>query len=480
MLRLKDRPLGRLHFVGIGGAGMSAIALVAMELGVKVTGSDVALSDGTERVRRQGATVYAGHQAGSVGDADAVVVSTAIAKDNPEVVEARRRGIPVLHRAEMLAVIMERKKGIAISGTHGKTTTTSMAAVAFERAGCRPTWVVGGVVRDLGSGAAYGEGEYLIAEADESDASFLHLRPFVTVATNIDNDHLDHYGTFDRIVSAFEDFLGRTRPDGFSVLCADDPHLASLASRLPGRIVTYSVAEPTEGGGVAVAPATPGVHYQVTDCRVDGWGSSFRVWRAGLPMGEFTLGIPGRHNISNATAVIALGTELGLPSTAMASALATFRGAGRRLERMGRAGGVEVVDDYAHHPTEIATTLRTVKGLVAGGRVIAVFQPHRFTRTRDLYQDFGQAFGDADVVVLTDIYPANEKPIPGVTGELIGRHFVRRPGQIVDYVPDLEAVPGYLASRVRPDDLVLTMGAGNVRQAGDALLRLLADPTESR
>jgi UDP-N-acetylmuramate--alanine ligase len=471
---------------------MSAIALVAMELGVKVTGSDVALSDGTERVRRRGATVYAGHKAGSVGDADAVVVSTAIARDNPEVVEARRRGIPILHRAEMLAVIMERKKGIAISGTHGKTTTTSMAAVAFERAGCRPTWVVGGVVRDLGSGAAYGEGEYLIAEADESDASFLHLRPFVTVATNIDNDHLDHYGTFDRIVSAFEDFLRRTRPDGFSVLCADDPNLAGLASRLPGRIVTYSVAEPAEGGrasafpsdgaspalvggeGTPVAPAARGVHYQVTDCRVDGWDSSFRVWRAGLPVGEFTLGIPGRHNISNATAVIALGTELGLPAGAMASALATFRGAGRRLERMGRAGGVEVVDDYAHHPTEIATTLRTVKSLVAEGRLIVVFQPHRFTRTRDLYQDFGQAFGDADVVVLTDIYPANEKPIPGITGELIGRHFVRRPGQIVEYVPDLEAVPGYLASRVRPGDLLLTMGAGNVRQAGAALLSHLA------
>jgi UDP-N-acetylmuramate--alanine ligase len=468
MLRLNDRLLGRLHFVGIGGAGMSAIALVAMKLGVKVTGSDLAVSDGVARVRRQGATVYEGHRAENVVGADAVVVSTAISPGNPEVVAAKRCGIPVLHRAEILASLMERKKGIAISGTHGKTTTTSMAAVVFERVGAQPTWIVGGVVRDLGSGAAYGEGEYLIAEADESDASFLHLRPYVTVATNIDNDHLDHYVTFERIVAAFEEFLNRTRPGGFAVLSADDPQLAALAPRLAVRVVTYSIAADRP-------PPSSSVHYQASGCRTHGWGSTFSVLREGQPFGEFSLAVPGGHNVANAMAVIALGGELGLPASGMASALATFGGASRRLERVGRAGGVEIVDDYAHHPTEVATTLRAARDC-APRRVVAVFQPHRFTRTRNLYLEFGQAFAAADVVVLTAIYPANEEPIPGITGELIARHFVRRPGQIVDYLPDFDSIPAHLASRVRSGDMVLTMGAGNVREIGPALLTLLGGP----
>lgn len=464
MLKLGDRPLGRLHFVGIGGAGMSAIAQVAMDLGVKVTGSDIAWSENTERVEGCGARVYLDHAAAHVGDADAVIVSTAIAKDNPEVAEARRRGIPVLHRAEMLAAIMEQKKGIAISGTHGKTTTTSMMAVVFERTGLRPTWIVGGIVQDLGSGAGYGEGDYLIAEADESDESFLALSPFVTVATNVDNDHLDHYGTFDRIVQAFGTFLARTRPEGFSVVCHDDPNLARVAASLPGKVATYSLGP---------AARTPWPHYQATDVRADGWGSSFVVRKSGDILGDYTLAVPGPHNVSNATAVIAVAAELGLPQGGVATALASFTGAGRRLQRTGRSAGVDVVDDYAHHPTEITTTLRAARSLVPQGRIVVVFQPHRFTRTRDLYREFGQAFGDADVVVLTDVYPATEPPIPGVTGELIYRSFRSHPGQAVSYIPVLDDVAPFLAPRVRPGDLVLTMGAGNVRQAGPALLALL-------
>lgn len=465
MLKLGDRPLHRLHFVGIGGAGMSAIAHVALELGVEVTGSDLVLSETTTRLEERGARVVRGHDASNILDPDAIVVSTAIAPDNPEVAEAKRRGIKVLHRAEMLAIIMEQKKGIAISGTHGKTTTTSMTAVVFERLGLRPTWLVGGEVRDLGAGAGYGEGDYLIAEADESDRSFLKLSPFVAVATNIDNDHLDHYGSFDHIVEAFEEFLGRTRPGGFSVLCVDDPNLARMAPRLPGRVMTYSAAGPGKA------------HYQVTDFAPTGWGSTFKVSRSGTPLGEFSLTVPGRHNASNAAAVIAVAVELGLPVDGVAAALKTFSGAGRRLQKMGQAGGVEVLDDYAHHPTEIMTTLRTVKNLARSGRVVVVFQPHRFTRTKALYAEFGKAFADADVVVLTDIYPATEPPIPGVTGELVYRHFQTRPGQTVSYVPALTEVASHLASEVHPGDLVLTMGAGNVRQVGPELLSLLDGST---
>ncbi len=464
MLKLRDRPLERLHFVGIGGAGMSAIAQVAMELGGKVTGSDITRSENTERVEGRGALVYLDHAAVNVGDVDAVIVSTAITKDNPEVAEARRRGIPVLHRAEMLAAIMERKKGIAVSGTHGKTTTASMMAVVLERTGQRPTWIVGGIVRDLGSGAGYGEGDYLIAEADESDESFLALSPFVTVATNIDNDHLDHYGVFSHIVQAFGTFLARTRPEGFSVVCHDDPNLARLAASLPGKVVTYSLG-PTG--------RTRWPHYEAADVRLDGWSSRFVVRKSGNVLGEFSLAVPGQHNVSNALAVVAVAIELGLPPGDVAAALAGFSGAGRRLQRRGRSADVDVVDDYAHHPTEIATTLRAARNLVPRGRLVVVFQPHRFTRTRDLYREFGKAFGDADVVVLTGIYPAAEPPIPGVTGDLIYRNFDSRAGQVVSYVPFLGDVAPFLARLVRPGDLVLTMGAGDVGQAGPALLALL-------
>lgn len=464
MLEYKDRPLNRLHFVGIGGAGMSAIALVAMELGVAVSGSDAVASENTERVASRGGRVSIGHSAANVGDVDALIVSTAIAKDNPEVLEARRRGIPVLHRSEALAAIMGQKKGIAISGTHGKTTTTSMMSVAFERAGSHPTWIVGGIVRDLGAGAAYGQGEYLIAEADESDASFLALDPYVTVATNIDNDHLDHYGTFERIVEAFETFLGRTRPNGFALICHDDPNLARLAPTLPPRLVSYSLG-PVSGLGWP--------NYQATDVRLEGWGSSFRVLRSGEEVGTYELSVPGPHNVSNATAVIAVAAELGLPMDKVAAALKDFSGAGRRLQRVGRSAGVDVVDDYAHHPTEIATTLKAARSATPQGRLVVVFQPHRYTRTRDLYRQFGRAFGDADLVVLTGIYPASEAPIAGVTGKLIYDSLEARPGQEVAYVEHLDDVAAYLAPRVRPGDLALTMGAGDVRKVGPALLEVL-------
>ena len=466
MPRMGDKVLRYVHFVGIGGAGMSAIALVALELGVQVTGSDLALSGITDRLEKRGARVSLGHAAAHLERPDAVVVSTAIRPDNPEVVEARRLGIPVLHRADMLSIIMDRKKGIAVSGTHGKSTTTSMMATVFERTGQKPTWVVGAEVRDFNSGAGYGEGEYLIAEADESDGSFLKLHPFVAVATNIDNDHLDHYGTFERLVEAFRTFLSQTRPDGFSVVCADDQNLVRLAGEAPGRVVTYSL-------GAGEGRGSRGTHYQVSGCFLEGWRSRFTVEREGTSLGEFALTVPGRHNVANATAVIATATEVGLPIREVASALADFSGTVRRLDPIGRARGVHVVDDYAHHPTEIAATLDAARGLASSGRVIVVFQPHRYTRTRDLHAEFGQAFGDADAVVLTDIYPAMEPPIPGVTGELVYRDFQARPGQSVVYIPELGDIAAHLAALVRPGDFVLTMGAGDVRRVGPELLLLL-------
>ncbi|RJQ11618.1 MAG: UDP-N-acetylmuramate--L-alanine ligase [Bacillota bacterium] len=480
-MELGGKRLERVHFVGIGGAGMSAIAHVALELGTRVSGTDLVVSETTRRLAAKGASITQGHSASNLDTPDAVVVSTAIAPDNPEVVEATRRGIPVLHRAQMLAIIMERKKGIAVSGTHGKTTTTSMLAVVFKRLGLDPTWLVGGEVLDLGSGAGYGEGDYLIAEADESDASFLELRPYVALATNIDDDHLDHYGSLSQIVQAFETFLRRTREGGFPVVCVDNPDLAAIARRLEGRLVTYSgpVTAPGLPAGLEQAVRPAGgrsgetVRYRVSGYSPRSWGAQFSVERSGTPIGEFTLNVPGPHNVSNATAVIATAVELGLDAREVAPALATFSGAGRRLERMGRVRDVEVVDDYAHHPTEVAATLSTVRSLVPSSRLVVVFQPHRFSRTRALYSAFGRAFPDADVVVFTDIYPAGERPVPGVTGELLYNHFSARPGQEVTYIPALADVAPYLAERLRPGDLVMTMGAGNVRQVGPQLLALL-------
>ena len=452
-----------VHFVGIGGIGMSGIAELLVNLGYRVSGSDAKRSEITDRLASLGVTVSAGHDARHVGEADVVVVSSAIAVDNPELVEARARHIPVIPRAEMLAELMRLRVGIAIAGAHGKTTTTSMVALMLERVGLDPTAVIGGRLSAFGSNARLGQGQYMVVEADESDRSFLRLSPTIAVVTNIDREHMDAYGSFDRLVDAFAAFADRVPFYGAVIACADDAPVRSLVPRLTRRIVTYGFADDANVRGLD----------PVTDGRSGRCHVRYRV--PGLPggegEGELRLAVPGRHNLQNALAAIAVGLEIGQPFDRTSPALAEFHGAERRYQVRGVERGVTVVDDYGHHPTEIAAVLRAARdGRPA--RLVAVFQPHRYSRTRDLLDDFGPALALADVVVLTDIYPAGEAPIPGVT---IGRlaEAVRTRAKNVEVVERLEDVPAAVARLAKPGDLVVTLGAGSIGSVPDRLLKAL-------
>jgi len=454
----------RLHFVGVGGAGMSGIAEVLVNLGYAVSGSDARRSDVTDRLASIGVEVAIGHDARHVGDADVVVVSSAIAATNPELVDARRRHVPVIRRAEMLAELMRLRTGIAIAGAHGKTTTTSMVAWSLEQAGLDPTAVIGGRLRAFGGNARLGRGAYMVAEADESDRSFLTLSPTIAVVTNIDREHLEAYGSFDRLTDAFAAFADRVPFYGAVVACLDDAPVAALLSRLRRRIITYGFDAAADVRGTTPA----------TDGRSASCGVQFDVRGApgGSGSGHLTLAVPGVHNLQNALAAVAVGLEVGVPFTVLADALARFRGAERRYEVRGSAHGVTVVDDYGHHPTEIAAVLRAAR---AGhpSRVVAVFQPHRYTRTRDLLDAFGPALALADVVVLTDIYAAGEAPIPGITIDRLAEA-VRGSARELHVVKDLSTVPGAVADLTRPGDLVVLLGAGSIGTVGDRLLAALA------
>jgi UDP-N-acetylmuramate--alanine ligase len=434
-----------------------------VNLGYRVSGSDAKQSEITDRLASLGVTVSAGHDARQVGEADVVVVSSAIAADNPEVVEARARHIPVIPRAEMLAELMRLRVGIAIAGAHGKTTTTSMVALMLERVGLDPTAVIGGRLSAFGSNARLGQGQYMVVEADESDRSFLRLTPTIAVVTNIDREHMDAYGSFDRLVNAFEAFADRVPFYGAVIACVDDAPVRSLVPRLTRRTVTYGFAEDADVRGLD----------PVTDGRSGRCHVRYRV--PGLPggdgEGELRLAVPGRHNLQNALAAIAVGLEIGQPFDRTSPALAEFHGAERRYQVRGVERGVTVVDDYGHHPTEIAAVLRAARdGRPA--RVIAVFQPHRYSRTRDLLDDFGPALALADVVVLTDIYPAGEAPIPGVTIDRLAEA-VRTRAKVVEVVERLENVPAAVARLAKPGDLVVTLGAGSIGSVPDRLLKVL-------
>jgi len=452
-----------VHFVGIGGIGMSGIAELLVNLGYRVSGSDAKRSEITDRLASLGVTVSAGHDARQVGEADVVVVSSAIAADNPEIVEARARHIPVIPRAEMLAELMRLRVGIAIAGAHGKTTTTSMVALMLERVGLDPTAVIGGRLSAFGSNARLGQGQYMVVEADESDRSFLRLTPTIAVVTNIDREHMDAYGSFDRLVDAFEAFADRVPFYGAVIACVDDAPVRSLVSRLTRRTVTYGFAEDADVRGLD----------PVTDGRSGRCHVRYRV--PGVPggdgEGELRLAVPGRHNLQNALAAIAVGLEIGQPFDRTSPALEEFHGAERRYQVRGVERGVTVVDDYGHHPTEIAAVLRAARdGRPA--RIIAVFQPHRYSRTRDLLDDFGPALALADVVVLTDIYPAGEAPIPGVTIDRLAEA-VRTRAKVVEVVERLENVPAAVARLAKPGDLVVTLGAGSIGSVPDRLLKAL-------
>ena len=450
----------RVHFVGIGGIGMSGIAEVLLTLGFPVSGSDLAASETTERLVGLGATIALGHHADRVGpDVEVVVISSAVKFSNPEVVRARELGIPVIPRAEMLAELMHMKYGLAVAGTHGKTTTTSLLGHVLAEAGLDPTLVIGGKVRGLGTNARLGQGSPLVAEADESDGSFLLLTPTLAIVTNIDPEHLDHYGTVERMHDAYLQFINRVPFYGLAVLCIDSVAVRALLPAVRKRYVTYGFAADAE--------------LQAVQPRVTREGTRFDVLERGRWLGEVRLQMPGRHNAQNALAVTAAARELGLTFDATATALASFQGIHRRFEVKGEVGGVTVVDDYAHHPQEIMATLRAAREGY-GQRVIAVFQPHRYTRTRDLFESFLAAFDDADLLVLTDIYPAGEDPIDGVTGEALYEALRRRGHVDVRFVRSREAIVAELLPHLRGGDLVLTLGAGDVHRVCEPLLAALA------
>ena len=441
---------------------MSGIAELLANLGYEVSGSDSKRSDVTERLERLGVRVAVGHDAQNVGIVDVVVTSSAIRPDNPELAEARARSIPVIPRAEMLAELMRLRYGIAVAGAHGKTTTTSMIALVLDRAGLDPTAVIGGRLSAFGSNARLGKGDYMVAEADESDRSFLKLSPSIAVITNIDHEHMESYGTWDNLQQAFADFANKVPFYGAVIACIDDVPVRELTTRLTRRVISYGL----DAGDVA------GINM-----RLQAFGSSCTVVQRSAngreTLGELHLTVPGRHNVLNALAATAVGLEVGVPFTKIVAALGEFRGAERRFQTLGEANGVLVVDDYGHHPTEIAAVLAAAKAGI-GRRVIAVFQPHRYTRTQQLLPQFGPAFREADTIVLTDIYAAGEPPIEGITIEVL-TDAVRASAQApVQLVKALEDLPAAVAALCRPGDLVITLGAGSIGAVGDRILAALA------
>ncbi|MEK7700612.1 MAG: UDP-N-acetylmuramate--L-alanine ligase [candidate division NC10 bacterium] len=457
----------QIHFVGIGGAGMSGIAEILLNLGYRVTGSDQRRNEAVERLERLGAKIFAGHEASHTEGAHVVVYSSAVSRDNIEVQVARQRQIPTIPRAEMLAELMRLKYGIAVAGTHGKTTTTSLIGAVLAEGRHDPTIVVGGRVTSLGSNARLGQGDYLVAEADESDGSFLKLQPTIAVVTTVDAEHLDHYGSLEAIRDAFVQFVNKVPFYGSAVLCLDQPNIQLLIPRIEKRIITYGL----ESGADLVARH---LHLQ-------GMTSRFEVSQRGSLLGECSLQIPGLHNVLNALAAVGVGLDLEIPFVTIQRALAGFAGVQRRFQVRGRAHGVTVVDDYAHHPAEIRATLAAAK---AGFdcRVVTVFQPHRYTRTHHLRQEFLTAFNQADVVVVMDIYAAGEAPIPGVTAEDLAEGIRAHGHRNVTYLgSDRERILQHLCEVTRNGDLVLTLGAGDVSQLGPELLnRLDADSRNGR
>jgi len=460
--------LGKVHFAGIGGAGMSGIARIMMARGVVVSGSDSADSALLGELAAAGARVSVGHAAENLGDAATLVVSTAIRPDNPELLEAQRRGLRVLHRAAALASVMLGYQGIAVAGTHGKTTTTSMITTVLRHSGADPSYVIGGILAETGLGAAQGAGPAFIVEADESDGSFLMFTPDAAVVTSVEADHLDNYGTLAAIEAAFARFAGRIRPGGLLLACADDPGARALTSAVaPGvSALTYGTAAGAAYRVTGIEPLGMRTMLSVT-------GGAGTVLDGAAPV-RLEIAVPGRHYALNAAAAFAMTVQLGVPASAAAEGLAAYRGARRRMELTGEADGVQVIDSYAHHPTELAADLAAARDVAAGGRVIAIFQPHLFSRTRLFAADFGAALGLADEVLVMDVYAAREDPEPGVTGKLISDAV---PGGGAAFVPDRAAVPGAVASLAKPGDLILTMGAGDVTQLGPQIVAALRDRT---
>ncbi len=437
---------------------MSGIATIMLQQGYKVSGSDLIQGEATSRLRNMGAEIFFGHDAANIGhDINLVVISTAIKENNPELAAAQERGIKVIKRGEMLARLMAKEKGIAVAGAHGKTTTSAMIALVLEKNSLDPTIIVGGDVNEFGGNAKLGRGEYLVAEADESDGSFLLLSPFIGVVTNIEDDHLDYYGSREAIKKAFQQFIDKVHQDGHVIICSDDANIRETAGN--GRqFITYGIIHPA--------------HYTAKNLRTEGLRTIAEIYWMNERLGELELNVPGLHNMNNAMAAIAVGRLLGLEFEAIAGALKTFRGVSRRFQILGDVNGVSVVDDYAHHPTEVKATLRAAQQTKAN-RVIGVFQPHRFTRTKFLFKEFGEAFSDADIIVINEIYAAGETPINGVSAGLIVEAIADREKRPVHYFRTTEETTDFLCKIAKPGDLILTLGAGNIWMVGKNLVERL-------
>ena len=460
----------RIHFVGIGGIGMSGIAEVLLNLGYKVSGSDLKSSAVTQRLASLGATIFEGHRAENVTGSEVVVTSSAISRENPEVAEAHEHHIPVIQRAEMLAELMRLKYGIAIAGMHGKTTTTSMVAAVLAAGGLDPTVVVGGRVDAMGSNARLGKSQYLVAEADESDRSFLKLSPILSVVTNIDREHMDCYRNMRDVKKTFLEFMDRVPFYGMIVACNDDPLLRRLLPDVQRRTVTYGTKRGSDFLiSIPSTEASPSSHVSQLQRDVGHPVFSFYVKYRGNDLGEFTLHVPGVHNVRNATAAIAVGIGLDVPVDAIRSALDQFRGVDRRFQLRGQAAGISVIDDYGHHPTEIKATLAAARQC-GFGNIHVIFQPHRYTRTRDLMDEFTTAFADADSLVVLDIYAASEAPIEGISGEVLANRIHEASGKAVQYANSFSAAVDLASSAAQAGDMILTLGAGSVSQLGPMIV----------
>jgi UDP-N-acetylmuramate--alanine ligase len=455
---MKFSKIKNIHLVGIGGAGMSGIAELLFNSGYSVTGSDLKTSETTERLQNLGIRIFHQHQGENVKDADVVVISSAVKADNPEVVWAKDQRIPVIRRAEMLGELMRMKYGVGIAGTHGKTTTTSMVGEILSEGGLDPTIVVGGKVVNLGSHARLGNGQLMVTEADEYDRSFLQLTPSIAVVTTLEPEHLDYYKDFQEIKSAFLEFANKVPFYGRVILCWDERNVRDLIPQIERPVTTYGLSAEAD--------------LKAGSLRFEENLSRFEVASGGGSLGEVRLSVPGAHNVKNSLAAIAVGRELDVPWDKIRGGLEKFKGVHRRFEIKGEVNGVMVVDDYAHHPTEIEQTL---KGAKAGWkrRIVAVFQPHLYSRTRDFHQEFGRVFLESDVLVVTDIYPARERPMPGITGELVCRSAKKLGHKSAFYVPRVEEVAAFLKKLVRQNDMVITLGAGDVYKSGAELLESL-------
>jgi UDP-N-acetylmuramate--alanine ligase len=455
------RKTRHIHFVGIGGSGMSGIAEVLLNLGYKVSGSDLSQSESVKHLTGIGATVFMGHKASNVNGAEVVVVSSAVSPDNEEVVAARGKLIPVIPRAEMLAELMRLKYSIAVAGAHGKTTTTTMVSSVLFAGGLDPTVVIGGRVNSIGSGAKLGQGDFLVAEADESDGSFLKLTPTIAVVTTIDAEHLDHYGNMEEIKKAFLKFVNKVPFYGSSVLCLDQGHIQSIIPQVEKRFITYGFSSQAE--------------YSAGDIKFSGRTTVFTALRRQKALGEIRLNIPGMHNVYNSMAAIAVGIELDMDFDLIKKGLEEFSGVQRRFQLKGEVDGVMVVDDYGHHPAEIKATLKAARDGWKDKRLITVFQPHRYTRTRDLLKDFYTAFYDSDSLIITDIYPAGEKPIDGINAQLVYEGIKGHGHRDVVFIENKEEIAPYLSKKVREGDIVITLGAGDVWKVGEEFLKAMSN-----